>query len=344
MVSLARTLSRALMSFVALAAAALAQGALATESGRDGLRIPEAFSETPAESGPAVPSYLDAARLPQVEEAYRARAARADGEERREPGPGAREPENEPDRAMPPDAEPPREPGHVPRLAATGPEGREGPAEGPEGGEAREAEERPGYPPDAAGWAMHAGDGPTDADGPRKQPAAAGTEEIEALLEAAERRAAQAEARLAVEATARRRTEKTAEAAEKAPDVPRASRHGKRQQADRRDDDVPKPVTRESRRGTRPQADREPAGSRRSNREGEKRAAVAESSRQRGEKASVRAPHPPPVEMDPPPPPRPSGLSGLFGLFAPSAPEPPPPAPPSGRPTIPDAIQSRGWY
>jgi hypothetical protein len=340
MVSLARTLSQAVASYVALAAAALAQGAVAIESGRDGLRIPEASSETLAQPGATVPSYLDAARLPQVEEAYRARAARADGGERREHEAGAGEPEDQRDRAASQDVEPQRESERVPRLAATRREGGEGPEDGEEseGGEGSEAAERPAYPPDAAGWAMHAGDAPTAANGAH-QPEAAGTEEIEALLQAAERRAAEAEAGRAAEAAARRRAEHTAQtAAKKAADLSRAPRQGDREQADRRGEDAQKP--REG--GARPQAER--AGARRPGRDSDKRANVADPGRQRGagraEPPPGRAPPPPPPpEFELPPPRRPFSLLDIFS----SGPSEPPEAE-SSRPVIPDEIRSTGSY
>lgn len=310
-----RMVSKAVVRFVALAAAALAHGALADEGG-------------PGGADPAVPSYLDAARLLQVEEAYRARAARSDGagELRNTEASAPPAKAEEEARAAVTAAEPPRKIERARRLAAT----------------VRERVERFGLlvrsdapgdplpdrtPPDAAGWAMHADDARLE------EPGASG-KELEARLEAAERRAAEAEARLKAEAAARRRAEKAAESAQKPAEPPRPSRQGKREQAERRDDEAPKPA-RESRRGTRSQADREPAASRR---DGDKRAAAAEPARPRSQKA--RAPQPPPVEMEsPPPPPR---ASGLFGLFAPSAPEPPPPQ--SGRPDIPNEFRSRGWY
>ena len=340
MVSLARTLSRAVASYVALAAAALAQGAVAIESGRDGLRLPEASSETLAQPGAAVPSYLDAARLPQVEEAYRARAARANGGERREHEAGAREPEDERDRAVSQDVEPQREPERVPRLAATGPEGGE---ESEAGGR----EERGAKPRSVPHTRRMPPAGRCTQATPRLLPTARAAGRCRhggnrGAPPAAERRAAEAEAGRAAEAAARRRAEHTAQtAAKKAADLSRAPRQGDREQADRRGEDAQKP--REGRRGARPQAER--TGARRPGRDSDKRANVADPGRhQRGagraEPPPGRAPPPPPPpEIELPPPRRPFSLLDIFSSGPPG-----PPAAESSRPVIPDEIRSTGSY
>jgi hypothetical protein len=312
---------------IALAAAALAEGALAGESVPDDrlLRVPAVSPEVHLGGSTTMPSFLDPTRLPKVEEAYRTRAGEAGAEQSSmERAPADIEPHPASDMAR--------------RFTETEDEGAARVDGSPPAKEPVEASrDRDAH--DAGGWIMHAGDGATHAGD-------IGRTTLQARVETGEARGEEADRRSTPAVAPRRNAEPaaTAAATDPPPAPVRARRSREREKQDRRGEDAPKDNARESRREARPQAERS-GGGRRGTRDSERRAAVADDRKPRpngrAEPAPGRMP-PPPPEIEPPPPPPRSRLFGLFSFFGPSDPEPPMLEP--ARPVIPDQVRPHGSY
>jgi hypothetical protein len=195
---------------------------------------------------PTFPSFLGTSRLSDVEDAYRTRAARpsADVARKIEAETAETRPETGPDGVIAAAVEARRKAEHVRLLAATVLEKAEqlgacptASGETAASGTAPSAADRA----DAQGWAMRAEDGATKADG-------AG-DSVDARLAAAERRAEDAEARLAAETAARSAAEEARAAAERV-----ALEAGTRRELDEappRGEEGQKSGSREGRRGRR---------------------------------------------------------------------------------------------